>query len=141
MSFSVMRRMAGLVLALVWSGARLAQPLQPGCPHHTVVEAAAPDAAGATAHAHHGLPPASALATAGAQPAPDQAPVSDQPCECAAHCCAASAVAIAVAPTSVVVATVTLAAAPLAARPSPAPTNGAQRRQPPSTAPPATSAV
>jgi hypothetical protein len=92
-----MRHAAGLVLALVWAVARLAQPLNATCPHHAPASTAAAIAvhlADAEAHAaspahHHGE-------GAGAE-TPDSAPeplAPDTGCECASACCAASVVAM-----------------------------------------------
>jgi hypothetical protein len=167
MRFSAMRRLASVVMAVVWSGARLAQPLQPVCPHHaaafatTAVEeaagavASAEVAAPAMAHhapAHHAYQHASALLSASAtlgaagEAAGSESPAhhpegTTAPCECAAHCCAAATVAIgATAPTfEIVVATV--ASVPQVVHRDRAPRQRRAHVQPPATAPPASRVV
>lgn len=146
MRISAMRRMASLTLALVWGAARLAQPLQPECPHHAVAaaqsaatpEVAAPAAADPHAHHHapgHVAPPAAEPSshTDSHEPAHSSAP-----CECAAHCCAASTVAIAtVVPP--LLATITMPErVEIVSSRSSAPRALLSHRQPPATAPPTT---
>jgi hypothetical protein len=113
MRFAAVRHAASLVLALVWAGARLAQPLQPDCPHHAAVLAAAPGpsvvapASGPdapTAHAHHAEhAPAAPSSYPSPEPEPEPQPEPEPehehgtpaaPCECAAQCCAAGTVAV-----------------------------------------------
>ncbi|WP_353268853.1 hypothetical protein [Gemmatimonas sp.] len=130
MRTAVMRRMASLVLAMVWAVARVAQPLQPACPHHAVGEVTA-----AVSHQHDGAHQAHAGAH-GEPSTPDTPEQSAPACECAAHCCAAAAVSV---PQSAAIESVlvSVAAAPTI---DGAPTNPAVRPwshwQPPSTAPP-----
>lgn len=164
MRFSAMRRLASVVMAVVWSGARLAQPLQPVCPHHAAafataaVEEAAVSVASAEvaapAMAHHApahqhastLPSAPASFDAAETPAGSESPAhhpegTTAPCECAAHCCAAATVAIgATAPTfEIVVATV--ASVPQVVHRDRAPRQRRAHVQPPATAPPASRVV
>jgi hypothetical protein len=158
MRLPAMRRVAGLLMAVVWSGARLAQPLQPTCPHHAVEQAAAAvDQADGTSdeHAvHHrfasvaGIGMAHEALVAGASesvslsdPAPSHPHHSDAPCECAAHCHAASSVALNVTlPTLVGPCAVGTTSEPYpVVREAPSATFA--HRQPPSTAPPALRAI
>ncbi len=130
MRTAVMRRMASLVLAMVWAVARLAQPLQPACPHH-----ATDKVVGAVAHQHHVAHHAEVGGHGAAEPA--SAPEPSAPAfECAAHCCAAAAVSM---PQSAWSATIVVSAAAESSSFG-APTNPVVRPwthwQPPSTAPP-----
>lgn len=147
MRFSVMRRVASLTLALVWGAARLAQPLQPECPHHAVAaaaqSAATPEVAAAAAadpHAHHHAP--GHVAPPAAEPSSHtdshEPAHSSAPCECAAHCCAASTVAIAAAVPSLSATITTPERVEIASTRSGAPRALLSHRQPPATAPPTT---
>jgi hypothetical protein len=146
MRFSAMRRMASLTLALVWGAARLAQPLQPECPHHAVTAAAAAQEtpAATNPHTHHHAMAGDAVPASAApaeHPASHHPGNSSAPCECAAHCCAASTVAVAptvesliatIAPPSRVIVVPLQASAPRARL---------SVRQPPATAPPTSDVV
>jgi hypothetical protein len=100
MRFAAVRHAAGLMLALVWAVARLAQPLDAACPHHAPVPAddgahvthAADLTVPASAHAHHHVAGNSAT-----PPAPEPAPGHHVPangCDCIGACCAATLVAM-----------------------------------------------
>lgn len=148
-----MRRVASLTLALVWGVARLAQPLQPECPHHavaaqaaatatatatTTAEVPAPVSADPHAH-HHATAHAGAPAAEPASSPPSHHPAhSSAPCECAAHCCAASTVAMAAAVPQLNATITTPERVAIATIRSSAPRARLSHRQPPATAPPTT---